>query len=639
MLFVRERIKGVSHAVCEDYADVRGTSEYVLFAVADGHGDPACVRSAQGSKFAVEAVLGILKKLASSIMHPSAKQEGYKDDLLERKESSQVLDWVAEAIVREWKRAIAEDLEAHPLEQEELEAMGERGRKWAQSDDVHLYGSTLLAGLFCPDLVVLLAQGDGSSVCVSTEGDVLCPLPEDSRCVGNVTTSLCDADAARAMRFAVIDRRTVDVLACFVATDGVDKSLAGEDAVKALFGNVVLDLAERGDADGTINSLRETLEELRDKGAGDDTSVAGFIDVDAARHCVDALRASHDKLERNLELNLQTEVVLTSLREGKTPDVVPDAPDEVQVTGAQRAAAQESVPNYRPTSSAYEGRAAKRRKPWPIIVACVLVVAALGVAALVVPGCVAKHDDATGLAVNDQELDAIVECVNSSLDGYRTASGTSQIADSLVQRAQHEGLDVGGSRGSGAGIPQLAESCANSMSFGAVGEQKVGINTQGGIAVVTVSCATASNTLLGAHDATSAESLVARAANEIASDDDGQRASAQILLSLSRDESGEWSVRDWEQTLVDAIAQLSGFDDVCAAAKELSEASVPEYEWSTADDDDEPAAVTPVGATTEQSSQTETQTEPSDADTSRDGGSESVTTNDARSTGGKRYDD
>jgi len=106
---------------------------------------------------------------------------------------------------------------------------------------------------------------------VASQGGVRRPLPHDERLLGNETTSLCVAHAARDVRLAVTD--TADLPALILAsTDGYANSFRDDDA----FLRVGPDLLEILRADGPQNvndHLRGWLEEASREGSGDDITL------------------------------------------------------------------------------------------------------------------------------------------------------------------------------------------------------------------------------------------------------------------------------------------------------------------------------------------------------------------------------
>lgn len=258
---------------CQDFAGSCGISqkEGFVFAISDGHGDPACLRSAIGSQFAVEVALGCLSEFAQGICI-----DGEQFDIGKLEVSAKEL---CEKLVSQWLGSTKAHLDSHPLTAEQWQSLGEREQQITKDRPAHLYGATLVAGLVTDRLLLLVQQGDGCCVVMDSTGDLRSPLPEDERCIGNVTTSLCDADAARRMRICVIDTKTSPVIACFVGSDGVDKSLWGIEGLYDLCGKLALDTLGNLSQQDMEENLTLLLNELSERGCGDDASLAGFADV------------------------------------------------------------------------------------------------------------------------------------------------------------------------------------------------------------------------------------------------------------------------------------------------------------------------------------------------------------------------
>ena len=78
------RVRGYSHIKkdipCEDYGMKRDIGTAKIFAVADGHGDPNCLRSSLGSQFVCEVTCDELETFAKEIY-----QQNWEDILLNDK--------------------------------------------------------------------------------------------------------------------------------------------------------------------------------------------------------------------------------------------------------------------------------------------------------------------------------------------------------------------------------------------------------------------------------------------------------------------------------------------------------------------------------------------------------------------------
>lgn len=264
-------ICGSSHIAkgmnCEDASGVSSDAAagWYAISVADGHGDRSCTRSADGSRLAVQAALTVLSGLAPKVMGAESVRSavlGYVGD-------------VKEEIVRSWRRLCEEDVAANPLSPEECEILG---RKEPAHSCHYLYGTTLLAALFVGDVLLVVQQGDGCCAVLDDGGDWSLPVESDSRCIGNVTTSLSSSDAIESMRDAILDFNQARIVTVILATDGVDKSLAGDDQLFGWLDGLIpllSDVASAQAGDGVISGY---LAELCEKGCGDDASIALLAD-------------------------------------------------------------------------------------------------------------------------------------------------------------------------------------------------------------------------------------------------------------------------------------------------------------------------------------------------------------------------
>src|SRR5438552_3479755 len=79
---------------------------------------------------------------------------------------------------------------------------------------------TLVLAVLTEMWLVCVQIGDGDLLVVQPDGRTLTPVPSDPSLIGDATTSLCQSDAAKAFRFAVVDVRAEPLLAVMLATDG-----------------------------------------------------------------------------------------------------------------------------------------------------------------------------------------------------------------------------------------------------------------------------------------------------------------------------------------------------------------------------------------------------------------------------------
>lgn len=271
-------VLGYSHSIrdipCEDASASHsdGDRRFHIAAVADGHGDATCMRSEIGALAAVQTAVECLTEFAEQVLD-APQAEGYSG-LMERlsipKHRAAVMRQLTDVIVSRWYSFVERDATEHPFSEEELKLAG---------PGPHAYGATLIAALMLPEFLILIQQGDGRCDVFFEDGRVEQPIPWDDRCYENVTTSLCDEDAAEGIRFCVLDRRQRQVAACYLGSDGVEDSYRDMDGTHRFY----MELSCRIHEDGPEvfeASLADRLSSLSRQGSGDDISVSGIVDLD-----------------------------------------------------------------------------------------------------------------------------------------------------------------------------------------------------------------------------------------------------------------------------------------------------------------------------------------------------------------------
>jgi hypothetical protein len=208
-----------------------------------------------------------------------------------------------------WTDRVLGDYEENPPTTEET---GEMPQAAVEPEQIaHIYGTTLIVALWLPECLILLQQGDGRCDVFYEDGSVDQPIPWDERCHENVTTSMCDSDAAASFRSCVIDRKETPVMACFLDCDGVEDAYHDSDetmaGVHTFHKHLILKLLSMQEAEFD-EYLEEFLPEFSafgifgPTGSGDDVSVAGIVDREAAGQWKD--RFSKDIRRYELEEEL-----------------------------------------------------------------------------------------------------------------------------------------------------------------------------------------------------------------------------------------------------------------------------------------------------------------------------------------------
>lgn len=275
-----------SNSICEDFSSSFSAEDcpFRIIAVADGHGDSACFRSNLGSKFAVETIIDCFKEFAKD----ATDVESYLYcALANRDRHKSVLSQLAVAIISKWYDKVQADICRSPFIEEDFSNAGDYKDFYSNNEKLtHIYGTTLIACLWLKDYIILLQQGDGRCDVFYDDGSVDQPIPWDERCQGNITTSMCDEDAAESMRWAVLDLKEKNVIACFLGSDGVEDSFrnseVSQEGTHYFFRKLCCTFIDKEDIN-IEEYLDSYLREVSAAGSQDDVSVAGILNLDALK--------------------------------------------------------------------------------------------------------------------------------------------------------------------------------------------------------------------------------------------------------------------------------------------------------------------------------------------------------------------
>lgn len=285
-----QTIQGYSHivrnVVCEDSSGSYTDSEKDLSiaVVADGHGEDACVRSALGSRFAVDSVIHCMKEFAqlASTEDEAHNQPSILEQLCIPSRENRTVKQLSDSIFSRWSHLVHEHYSENPLSTEEYETGGEYVKDLSTAHRIeHLYGTTFIAGIRIGAVYLLLQQGDGRCVVFYEDGSVNMPIPWDERCYANVTTSVSDEDASSSVRHAVLHDKERLPIACFFGSDGIEDSYTSINGTYDYYRRLMIDIMKFQTTEEIEEHLRKTLPDISKFGSGDDTSVAGIVDTKA----------------------------------------------------------------------------------------------------------------------------------------------------------------------------------------------------------------------------------------------------------------------------------------------------------------------------------------------------------------------
>jgi serine/threonine protein phosphatase PrpC len=299
---------GISHTKhgkgCEDfslhyppYGD-KSASPVALAVVADGHGDDNCFRSAKGAEFAAvtarDAIVEFVERLKPRLPEIIKRKQWPSEEVFKKYISDLV-----KHVIMEWHGKVEKDYTGKPVTNEEMANAGEKYQKrYAAGQDLHhAYGTTLIAAAITKYYWFGIHIGDGRFTVLYPDGTFAQPVPWDDRCYLNVTTSICDDDALEGSRICYAPVSEKLPVAVFLCSDGVDDNYPVEENEKhlyRLYRTIALTFADDG-FDSTCSQLKELANSFATNGKGDDTSIAGIIDMEKVKAVAPLLRKQTDE--------------------------------------------------------------------------------------------------------------------------------------------------------------------------------------------------------------------------------------------------------------------------------------------------------------------------------------------------------
>ena len=207
----------------------------VAVAVADGHGHVRHFRSRRGAELAVDVAAAVGAQLAARVAGLSGPDQV----------EAALRTAAGPDLVRRWRDAVERDLADSPVTTVERDRAGLVPDP-SIDDLIYAYGSTLVLAVAAGDWLLFAQIGDGDALVISDVGTVLRPLPPDSRLDGTATTSLCQPNAAAAMRYAVVNLAGRCVGAVMLATDGFGNAQVRDDWETAFAADLAALAAEHG---------------------------------------------------------------------------------------------------------------------------------------------------------------------------------------------------------------------------------------------------------------------------------------------------------------------------------------------------------------------------------------------------------
>ena len=228
-----------------------------LAVVAEGHGADECFRSARGAKTAAQCAIKGLHDFITDLAPRFTATLLHKASPPSHEEFAALLRSLVKHIIAQWYDHIDRHIKAEPFTAGELESAGEKYRaRYEKGAGLYkAYGATLIAAAVTPKYWFGIHIGDGRLTALYPDGSFAQPVPWDEK---------------------------APPAAVFLCSDGVYDNYPVEENEQHLFKlyrTIALTFAEDGFA-STCAQLKDLAHSIATRGKGDDTSIAGMVDMD-----------------------------------------------------------------------------------------------------------------------------------------------------------------------------------------------------------------------------------------------------------------------------------------------------------------------------------------------------------------------
>ena len=246
-------VRGARHVVentpCQDALQILESSDVVVLAVADGHGDQKHFRSAEGAQLAVQVAAQLLEEAAKDLLYeqrtPSQIEDALKFHLPRR------ISW-------EWNRQVKIKI---GLDNDGL---------W--HDQLVSFGTTIMAAAVTEKFGLFVQLGDGDMLLISQDGIGELVFQPDPEMYGSFTHSLCQPNNPSHARVRCLAWNRPRLF--LASTDGLRDSLQGDEERYIQVGRWLIQRIDNEGWNEVLKSLPDWLAQLSAKGNGDDTTVA-----------------------------------------------------------------------------------------------------------------------------------------------------------------------------------------------------------------------------------------------------------------------------------------------------------------------------------------------------------------------------
>jgi hypothetical protein len=244
-----------------------GTEDFLVMAIADGHGSSRSFRSERGSALATECALQVLRDFVVRL-GPDAP--------LSRVRHQGRTRW-PQAMVTTWRKAVQADLAKTPFSPLDFAAFPEAPPVIKPGMELPgaaylAYGATLVVVAITRRYMLFSQLGDGDILTIRGDGVVSRPLPKQHEFMSNQTVSLCTHMASRQFQTRVLPCRAGAPVLVMLSTDGYANCFGTEEAFFSVGADILAYLQSHG-VPFVSEMLEQWLRESSRDGSGDDITV------------------------------------------------------------------------------------------------------------------------------------------------------------------------------------------------------------------------------------------------------------------------------------------------------------------------------------------------------------------------------
>lgn len=313
---------------CQDASYSETSNRMSIAIVSDGHGEAIHSRSDVGAQFAIFAAQGVIETHPLSDWENPDERQALFNEIVDT--------WTSLTIDHYYDNLTEQAIAQLPLFPDVEQSI---------RNITTLYGCTLMAACVHAEGWFAFQIGDGKCVTInrvsheasekdnstqsyttlhnSTQSLTSEPVPDDDRCFLNMTTSLCDLNAATEFRFCGGNKDTIPV-AIFLGSDGIDNSWGSTELLHDFYLEVFKHCYSR---EIILQELQEVLPQLSEKSSHDDMSIAALVQEDALSESITAIYqhqiAECERIKKRQETRLigcQEAIALKQAELAERPD-------------------------------------------------------------------------------------------------------------------------------------------------------------------------------------------------------------------------------------------------------------------------------------------------------------------------------